>query len=587
MNQGVKLTAAQAFEHSALIEQCVQSPILRRVNIEGANADTLRDLINMNNSLNLRKMPITFSKMVIKLGLGFLCKHSPSIGAYINPNLIRVQVEPDELEYLETTRSNFKPNIVFIVAKNIVFSVFGSTIDAYNDNMLEHANRELDRINNSNATTDYKPVSPPKFPTPPKVSVANIVTEPVVITPPASYTNVFSNIKGGIKQNNNKSEHSIAGSGGSSNKSTSMNIKPLKRLNSRTPSPKITKFDDECTDTLSCRSYQSRKSKSSHTIHKPPSPPQSHRSGSSSGSKNKAIKSYMNEEVSGLIQKLLESTPEHTNEIYNGEDDIDDVGAAANQRLVISCETLVLPRSSPLNVLTPPQTTSSSSSAMVMMDQDQEVQSSAVYEAAKPVEPFQQQTTTTTAPTEAAAAAALKPQSDVVDISDDEDRDLYFEDDDDCEMTEEYDDRNLVDEEPNSPPVVTADKLGTSKLKESAADFLDLITAQSPRFKQEQHIKQQQNEAKRREQQTAMLENNRFVPIVSPLSSVSSHKSGIIEPVAVKAKAVKAKYNGKVSPCLSQRTQKSQYLDRYDLSSDDDEDGKARNQDDDDDDDDY
>lgn len=122
-----------AFTKAALYETCVKSKVLRNIDLDRVDTQTLRGLVNKYNALSLREFPIIVSKVLVKFGMTFVTEKMPRLRAYINPNNISVQVEADELAYLERTQSNFQPNIYMIVAKNVAVGMLGTSIQSLHE----------------------------------------------------------------------------------------------------------------------------------------------------------------------------------------------------------------------------------------------------------------------------------------------------------------------------------------------------------------------------------------------------------------------------------------------------------------------
>lgn len=196
----------ETFTKAALYQQCSKSHILKHIDLTRVDVSVMRDLINRENLLNIRKLPIIFSKLVVKMGLEFACDKFPRAGSFIQPKQIRVDVEDDEMEFLLSTNSSFKPNLVFIVSKNIALSVLGDSVSSLR-------NKLLDTMNNTSSggggAADAN-TTPPA----PVIQIDLPVSEPVRFTPPKTFTTIL----------------------GDSMSPRSGTIKPLKRLNSSTSS---------------------------------------------------------------------------------------------------------------------------------------------------------------------------------------------------------------------------------------------------------------------------------------------------------------------------------------------------------------
>nr|QHG11257.1 GrBNV_gp67-like protein [Oryctes rhinoceros nudivirus]QKE59492.1 GrBNV_gp67-like protein [Oryctes rhinoceros nudivirus]UBO76439.1 GrBNV_gp67-like protein [Oryctes rhinoceros nudivirus]UBR58200.1 gp67-like protein [Oryctes rhinoceros nudivirus]WAQ80025.1 GrBNV_gp67-like protein [Oryctes rhinoceros nudivirus] len=129
------MNSDEVFLRAALYEECSKSSILKHVEIETSSTETLRELLNKNNSLVFRKVPIILSKLVVKHGLQFVKSKMPQL-SFLTPEQISVSVESDEMQYLLQSQSAMKPNLVLIVSKNILMSVVGSSIRELQNELL-------------------------------------------------------------------------------------------------------------------------------------------------------------------------------------------------------------------------------------------------------------------------------------------------------------------------------------------------------------------------------------------------------------------------------------------------------------------
>lgn len=123
-----------AFTKAALYETCLKSNILRNIDLDNVDTQTLRKLVNKNNALSMREFPIVISKVLVKFGLTFVTEKMPRLRAYINPENMSTNIEADELACLEVQEQaqggTFQPSIYMIVAKNIAASVLGTSIQS-------------------------------------------------------------------------------------------------------------------------------------------------------------------------------------------------------------------------------------------------------------------------------------------------------------------------------------------------------------------------------------------------------------------------------------------------------------------------
>nr|AJZ73124.1 hypothetical protein [Venturia canescens] len=162
----------EAFTRAALYQSCKRSKILNNIDIENVDIQTLRALVNQHNAVSVRELPILISKYMVKFGLSFVVERFPKMRGYMNPENIVVQIEDDELLYLQTHEGRAQMNIYTIVMKNIAVSVLGSSIASLRE-----------QLNSNSRVTEY-----PKI----KVkSVAQPIPQQVV---PKTYTNKFDDV---------------------------------------------------------------------------------------------------------------------------------------------------------------------------------------------------------------------------------------------------------------------------------------------------------------------------------------------------------------------------------------------------------
>lgn len=111
---------------------CRKHPTLKLLDLKNLNNESLQNLLNMNNHLNAKEVPILMSKMVVKFGLNFACKKFPSLGTYVNPEDLLVRVEDDERQCLHNSQKSSTPaSIVFVVCKNMVISLCGKSLNEF------------------------------------------------------------------------------------------------------------------------------------------------------------------------------------------------------------------------------------------------------------------------------------------------------------------------------------------------------------------------------------------------------------------------------------------------------------------------
>lgn len=182
------MNSTEAFTRATLYHSCLKSDILKHVDIDNADLDTLRDLVNKHSLLNSRKLPIIISKLLTKKCLEFVINKFPNLKNTLTPQNIRIDVEDDELAYLMNSTSNFKPNIVCLVTKNIVVSLLGSSIEAFKTHLLNNSESESSSSSSTTSSSSLSTTTP---------HVPKIIIKPTKInlknhTMPTKFTDTFN-----------------------------------------------------------------------------------------------------------------------------------------------------------------------------------------------------------------------------------------------------------------------------------------------------------------------------------------------------------------------------------------------------------
>ncbi|CAI6372888.1 unnamed protein product [Macrosiphum euphorbiae] len=121
----------ETFTRAALYEICSNSKVLRHINLKNTSLTDLRELINMHQALRLRHIPILLAKLATKFAIDVIVKQYPVCRTYVSPDNIQVRVENDEMACIEASidSKSRKPNLHFIVLKNIAVSAFGLSLN--------------------------------------------------------------------------------------------------------------------------------------------------------------------------------------------------------------------------------------------------------------------------------------------------------------------------------------------------------------------------------------------------------------------------------------------------------------------------
>lgn len=125
------------------------------------------------------------SKLMFRHGLTFLRSKIPALKNYLTPENIRIDVESDELEYLLSSNSTYKPSIIFIVSKNILLGAVGGSIEMLKNEFLRNND---DNSSSSSPPTPHKVNANGVEP----IKLAEITPERMVINDlPVEFTDKF------------------------------------------------------------------------------------------------------------------------------------------------------------------------------------------------------------------------------------------------------------------------------------------------------------------------------------------------------------------------------------------------------------
>lgn len=126
------------FKKAAIGVAFDKSSILQNIKHEKYATHDLVKLLNMYNSHSMAEIPIIVIKFVTRLVATTVTNKFTVLQKYINPENIDISIAPDELNFII---NNHKPanthNIVFIVAKNILTSLFGISASNLDQQLLQ------------------------------------------------------------------------------------------------------------------------------------------------------------------------------------------------------------------------------------------------------------------------------------------------------------------------------------------------------------------------------------------------------------------------------------------------------------------
>ncbi|ATZ81583.1 GrBNV_gp67-like protein [Drosophila innubila nudivirus] len=191
------MNSSDAFIKAALYEQCSKSSILKHVDLDNTDTETLRSLINKNNMMSIRKIPILLAKFITRTGFQFAVTKFPKLNEYIRPEHIQVRIEDDEMAYLLNKECDMPPNIIVIVIKNIAINMLGTSIESFASDL-----HGMNLNDTSTLSSDNK--SMPKATN--KIGNIRVVRneendlDKLNVTPPRTFTTTFDSTPSSPKQ---------------------------------------------------------------------------------------------------------------------------------------------------------------------------------------------------------------------------------------------------------------------------------------------------------------------------------------------------------------------------------------------------
>jgi len=128
----VRSEAQELFRRSAIIQMCRKHTTISHLNFDVYTTAQLLELLDCARKQVSMEFPILGSKMAIKSVLRYIVKRYPHIKTYLNPDNIRITVEPDESVCLlsnDKRPSLFSSHIGVVVLKNIMINMLGNSLD--------------------------------------------------------------------------------------------------------------------------------------------------------------------------------------------------------------------------------------------------------------------------------------------------------------------------------------------------------------------------------------------------------------------------------------------------------------------------
>lgn len=142
------------FKKAAISASFSKSAILQKINHGDYPVQDLVKLLNMYNEHSMAEIPIIVVKFVSRLVATGAVSKFGILSKYINPENIEITVEPDELNFIINNQKVAKTNnIVFIVAKNILTSLFGISASNLDQQLTKLIAKNNDESSSSSSPT--------------------------------------------------------------------------------------------------------------------------------------------------------------------------------------------------------------------------------------------------------------------------------------------------------------------------------------------------------------------------------------------------------------------------------------------------
>ncbi|ABO45400.1 unknown [Gryllus bimaculatus nudivirus] len=163
----------ETFTRASLYSICLKSPILKFVNLENVDTETLQALVNQSFAHNIEEIIILLSKYATKSVLTFITSKYPNVSSIINPENIKIRIEDDErLQIVKSKKTSNLNNfpVYGLVVKNIILGLLNVN--------LENLESTLNNLKTTNEqVTVNSDKTPPPLITPDQQDKEKIIKE--------------------------------------------------------------------------------------------------------------------------------------------------------------------------------------------------------------------------------------------------------------------------------------------------------------------------------------------------------------------------------------------------------------------------
>lgn len=171
----------ETFKRAALYNICSNSPVLRYINLNDVDTETLQAVVNQSFSYSVDEIVILLSKYATKSVLSLLVSKYPNIGNIIKPDNIKIRVEDDERAQIFKRKKASEIPVYGLVIKNIVIGLLNTNVENLGTTL-----NDLEQLKNVQQNTTAPLSSPPFSSSPSSESLSSAYPKPPALITPLS-----------------------------------------------------------------------------------------------------------------------------------------------------------------------------------------------------------------------------------------------------------------------------------------------------------------------------------------------------------------------------------------------------------------
>jgi len=138
-------SADEAYTRANLISRCMSDRQLSLINnLHDLPTPDLFRLLNKKTFESFNDAPVILSKALVKAAVQFTNDKFPQSKTYLRAENIQVRVCDNERYCMETMSTSFRPTLTWVVARNLLMEVLGTTLDSFEEEVTTRLRTFLD-----------------------------------------------------------------------------------------------------------------------------------------------------------------------------------------------------------------------------------------------------------------------------------------------------------------------------------------------------------------------------------------------------------------------------------------------------------